>query len=245
MKPSCAHALPLFLLLLLAPAGCTNHSSSPPTTTSPDGVPCVNLPADRVDLLMASAPAHPLILRGVARALQDGRSSSLNSLFLSEAYAFPLEAEQPLQGARIDLFEVPRAPLPDVSSLKQPLLSATSDAQGRYCLVLPHEVTRDALFLLVATPAQADLPPLRQLITHSFDPHLNAMSEAFTRAISPHLSARLTDQQILNVRTLGETRLGLLSPDLLDGIRTQEALIERAVERLQHDEAIQAALSPE
>lgn len=243
MKPcSIAPALLSLCLAWITPS-CQKHApGEPPVTLSPDGVPCVNLPADQVDLLEVE-PAHPLIIQGVVSALREEQSSLLESFFLSTAHAFTLEQESSLEGARIELFEVPRAPLPD--TLPEPLLSTTSDRRGRYCLVLPHPIEQreSSLFLLVATPAQENLPPMRQVLTHSFDADLNAMSEAFTQALSPHLSTRLTNAHLLNMRTLGETRLGLLSPDLLDGIQTQRALIERAVERLQHDDDVRGALS--
>lgn len=243
MTPLTGIKAPCSLLATLLWLAACSSPKEPPVTPSPNGVPCVNLPADHVNLLEANAPAHPLIVQGVTSALLPEQSSLLDSLFFSKAYAFALEQETAIEGARIELFEIPRGPIPE--ELPPPLLSTTSDRQGRYCLVLPHPPDEGALFLLVANPKQTELPSMRQVITHSFDADLNAMSEAITRTLSPHLSSpALTNARILNARTLSETRLGLLSPDLLDGIATQEALIARATERLRHDVTLQSALAP-
>ncbi len=218
------------LLLLLS---CKN---APEDLITPDGVRCANLPAHKAHLLEQN---HPLIIQGTLHSLPTPQASLLPS-FISTAHAYALEQEKPLPNQTISLYYLD---LRHPTTLPEPALSTTTNKDGKFCIAAPSEPTTNQVILLQATPDGT--PTLRHIAPYSFHANINATSEALTQLViaSPEdTRSNLSNTTLLNLQTLAESRVGLLSPVKVTPDDSQKSLIQKISKTLQKDPQIQSLL---
>lgn len=221
-------------LLCLPAIACDNAT---PSTPDADGVPCVGLPIHTRALLN---DAHPFIYRGTVSAISAPQATGWLDHLIPSAHAYALDGESPVAGARVtmtyeDLTKPERKPL-------QNKYDTTTDPQGRFCIVAPRAPAARETIVLTASKGEL---VMRQLGVHSFDADINAASEAATRTAIGHArraQSSLSPAQWLNLRTLEDTRIGLLSPVDATSFVTHEALVTHLITLIEGDPEIAAIL---
>ena len=124
----------------------------------------------------------------------------------------------------------------------EPLVSTTTDAQGRFCLRVPDDHAIGAgLALSAATPSG----PLRRVLATRADASLDAQSEARYRVLeaSGVDFTRLGGPAYLNWRTVADTRLGLLGEVEQDTARGLGVLVDELTAELKRGERVKDALA--
>ncbi len=234
--PPQTHLLCISTFCSLVMLGC--EPSSPAATPNKEGVPCIGLPEHKANLLDTN---HPYIFQGTVNALPSTTSTVLD-LFIPSAHAYALEAEHPVANTQVHITYVNA--ITGERSGEPVSYHATTDARGRFCIVAPRRPEAGELIVLEATH---DALKMRQIGLHSFDAHINAMSEAATRhalAYNTRAGAPLTPTQWLNLRTLVDTRTGLLSPVNAASMTSQEELITAIHTLLEADPEVTELLRP-
>ncbi len=163
----------------------------------------------------------PLEIRGQVATLKPQATSLLD--------------EQAVSKVRVDLA------LSSVSwDFQDALMSAETDALGRFCFRLPADQELGPKALLKATTT----PALRRIVLDARDVNIHLTSEAIIQLLqksditaSNDLKARL-----LNLTTLAGTQVELLNPVQFAPDDTTQVAVGKLVDQLESDARIQASL---
>lgn len=187
----------------------------------------------------ARTERHPKVVRGVVKAppaAQAARGPALE--LVASAHAFAMEFEVPVSGAPVSLRKVDASGAPR----GEPLVSTTTDAQGRFCVRVPDEHAIGVGLALFATTPSG---PLRRVLVTRADASLDAQSEARYRVLARAGVdfERLEVPAYLNWRTVADTRLGLLGEVDQDTARPLDALLTELTAELERGERVKDALA--
>ena len=209
--------LPPLLLLALS-------CQAPDDASRPDG-PDPGVVCAGASMEEARAKTHPAILRGTVRAPQAVSSFSL----IPSAHAYALDFETPIAGATVRLEDASGAAL----------VTTRTGPRGRWCLRVPRGHALGPQMTLAAERGELRL---RHVAAFRFDTEISAMSEALVRVIERAGTRRadLTHTQWLNLRTLTDTAVGLMSGMETEEAREVEALISEMQRAIEADARVRA-----
>lgn len=194
-------------------------------TVGPDpGVVCAG-----ASLEEASAKSHPALLRGTVKAPQL-QASGVS--WIRAAHAYALDFETPVPDARVWL----------VDAQGRELMSTRTGPRGRWCLRVPRGHKLAPRMML---HAQRDGLRLRHIAAYPFDTEISSMSEALVRALERAKVSRaaISSEQFLNLRTLADTAVGLMSGMDTKKARGSDALITEMLGVIEGDARVQASLA--
>lgn len=180
----------------------------------------------------SSNPFHPRLWRGTLRGLPQAKARAWT--WPGAAHAFAYEQEQALADQTVEIVPHDGAFAPKGPARHR----ATTDAKGRWCVVVDADVALDGSFLVHAPEVQG---AMRQVATHAFDLSINAQTEALTRwAAKRPGAATWTPSHWLNLRTLADTAAGLLGQVKPQGAASQSELITQVGQALDADARLKA-----
>lgn len=202
----------LMALALLALLASLLFSACKPSAPTPD---LCALPPEQTR-------AHPQLLRGqlLAPPAQAAKQGSLRwPSLISNAHAMAIDGEQPQAGQGVVLTRHDERFEP----VGAPLSSATTDAQGKWCMVMSDGLKPSAGLMLMATIPQGRL---RLPLYFNQDLNLAAQPEALVQLLVERqiTASKLPAQAWLNMRTVADTATGLMAQIKLNG-QTLPALI--------------------
>jgi hypothetical protein len=196
------------LVSLLFATSCAQDPSSLPDAGDPDRPPCVG--ATRAQAL---APDDPLVWRGVVSSTAR-KPTSASTWLIPTAHAVELPGEAPTAHATVTA-RLPDSPLPAITT--------TTDRLGRYCLRI-HPAWADQPWALSATlPDHTTLRTIPHLpATIDLNTQTEAMFLTLTQAGVDPLT--LPPNARLNLHTVADTALTLLSPTALNDLSPADAI---------------------
>jgi hypothetical protein len=191
----------------------------------PDSKPAENCPGATQQ--QAQQEYHPRVLRGRVLAPHAKLAGSWLDVFVSTAHAAPLEDEQPVSGATVELYQIDAsgAQIGDV------LRTTQTNAKGEWCVGLPDGVDTGTDLMLRASSEAATL---RRLAASEISTDIYTGTEALVRI----LEARDVDfhqiptETYVNMEAIADSAVDLLDPVELtadDDVPTMVAKIRETV----------------
>ncbi|MGM0555752.1 MAG: hypothetical protein ACQEVA_05150 [Myxococcota bacterium] len=179
----------------------------------------------------ASSEYHPRVLRGRVMAPHAELAGSWTDILVSPAHAAPLEDEQPVAGATVELFKI------DTSGQKagDVLQETRTNAQGEWCLGLPDGIEPAHDLML---RARGDDTELRRLAISPIATDIYTGTEAIVRILEARRVDfhRIPKETYLNMESVADTAVDLLEPVELDDGDDVESLVSKLRETLEDDE---------
>lgn len=189
------------------------------------------------------APAAQLAHNG-AREQKSGFSAVVSYVFTTgwlvpPAHAAPLDGELPVPGVQVELYQVG----PDGGQVGETLAQATTNAIGQWCLRLPPGVEAGPQLMLQArtdAPEAKDVR-LRRSLAAEFSTDISSGSEALTRLLQEHKVdfTKLAHATYLNMESIADTRMDLLTPVKLQPGMTAQQAVEQILNTLREDERLE------
>lgn len=187
----------------------------------------------------AALDYHPRILRGEVSAPPGAMSSRgwLDGWFVETAHAAPLEEEQSVRGATVELYRVDA----DGDRTGEPLREATTDGSGEYCMKLPEGVDPSSTLM---AEARFDDARMRRVVVSQFATDIYSTSEALLRLLRDHNVdfTELPTETYFNLESMAATAVDLLDPIELDPADGVDEAVAQILKVLEEDERIEETL---
>lgn len=237
LTPSTLRFLSVLLVGALAAAGCDADSTrvGEETRSEVASETCAGATAEE-----SADEYHPRILRGRVLAPSGELASrwQMPGWLVGAAHAAPLEAEQTVPQARVELYRVG----PSGERSGEVLREATTDVTGEWCMKLPDGIELGADLMLAAGVGDARL---RRSVVSQFSTDLYSASEALTRLLQARRVdfSAIPDETYLNMEAIADTRVDLLEPvDIEEGEGVEE-VVAKIRKVLAGDERLQEKLA--
>jgi hypothetical protein len=214
----------LVTVFCIAVVGCQKGGE----TAGPESAPSEDCPGATQH--HASLDYHPRVFRGRVMAPHAKLASSWTDIFVTPAHAAPLEDEQAVAGATVELYRVDQAG----EQVGDVLQSTQTNAQGEWCMGLPDGIEPSNELMLRAPGESATL---RRLAISPISTDLYTGTETIVRM----LEAREVDfhaiprETYLNMESVADTAVDLLEPVELEDSDDVESLVAKLRETLTED----------
>ncbi len=215
----------ILLAATLAMATTACDSGSPDKNESPPAKSCPGATQAQAD-----RDYHPRVLKGRVMAPHAELASSWTDIFVSTAHAAPLEDEQPVADATVELYRIDRTG----EQVGDTLQTTETNTDGEWCLGLPDGIEPGHDLMLRARGSDATL---RRLAISEISTDLYTGTEAIVRL----LQAREVDfhaipePTYLNMESVADTAVDLLEPVSLDAGDDIDALVTEIQTTLTRD----------
>lgn len=197
---------------------------------APTAGACAGASADE-----AARPYHLRIVRG--RVLAPSGELAMRSPFgdwlVPSAHAAPLEGEQPVPEASVELYRVGSAGEQEGEVLRQ----ATTDARGEWCMKLPDGVDLGPTLMLSAS---SDGTRLRRSLVSPVATDVYSTTEALTRLLQERDVdfTKMPKETYLNIESIADTAVDLLDPVELEPGDNVASVVDKLGESLAKDDRL-------
>ena len=174
---------------------------------------------------------HPRLLRGRVLAPQAKLADSWLDVVVPSAHAAPLEDEQPVAGATVELYSIDTAG----ERVGDVLRTTETNEKGEWCVGLPKGVDPGTDLMLRASSEQAEL---RRLVANDISTDIYTGTEAIIqlledREIDFH---RIPTHAYINMEAIADTAVDLLEPVELADDDNVASMVTRIRDTLADDE---------